>query len=175
MWPLSFIPGKSTNVLRRTSTLQSPSFWRVLRKISQKRRKFQVTLFSLNLLYLIIYSCVPFSGGGFIASSSAFLFSLQNPERAQTIKLQINNTLRAAQSLPLQGPVFGTSDLFICDRANEGLRSFSQPGREYQLPWGIEHSTAEAINLLAGSAYFVPDDMEVFVYESECQPVNTPF
>jgi len=119
--------------------------------------------------------CVPFSGGGFIASSSAFLFSLQNPERAQAIKLQINNTLRAAQSLPLQGPVFGTSDLFIGDRANEGLRSFSQPGREYQLPWGIEPSTAEAINLLAGSAYFAPDDVEVFVYEGECQPVNTPF
>lgn len=119
--------------------------------------------------------CVPFSGEGFIASSSAFLFSLQNPERAQAIKLQINNTFRAAQSLPLQGPVFGTSDLFIGDGANEGLRSFSQLGLEYQLPWGIEPSTAEAINLLAGSAYFVPDDVEVFVYQGECQPVNTPF
>lgn len=140
-----------------------------------RKTKISNHLFSLNLLYLITYSCAPFSGGGFIASSSAFLFSLQNPERAEPIKLQINNTLHAAQSLPLQGPVFGTSDLFIGDRANEGLRSFSQLGREYQLPWGIEPSTAEAINLLAGSAYFVPDDVEVFVYEGECQPVNTPF
>ena len=140
-----------------------------------KKTKISNHLFSLNLLSLIIYLCVPFSGGGFIASSSAFLFSLQNPERAELIKLRINNTLRAAQSLPLQGPVFGTSDLFIGDRANEGLRSFSQLGREYQLPWGIEPSTAEAINLLAGSAYFVPDDVEVFVYEGECKPVNTPF
>ena len=37
----------------------------------------------------------------------------------------------------------------------------------------MEPSTAEAVNLLAGSAYFVPDDVEVFVYEGECQPVNT--
>lgn len=140
-----------------------------------KKTKISNHLFFFKSSLFNYYSCAPFSGGGFIASSSAFLFSLQNPERAQAIKLQINNTLRAAQSLPLQGPVFGTSDLFIGDKANEGPRSFSQLGREYQLPWGMEPSTAEAVNLLAGSAYFVPDDVEVFVYEGECQPVNTPF
>ena len=142
--------------------------------IPKKTKNFKSPFFLKSSIFNYLLEC-SFSGGGFIASSSAFLFSLQNPERAEPIKLQINNTLRAAQSLPLQGPVFGTSDLFIGDRANEGLRSFSQLGREYQLPWGIEPSTAEAINLLAGSAYFVPDDVEVFVYEGECKPVNTPF
>ncbi|KAL9958731.1 hypothetical protein ACROYT_G035785 [Oculina patagonica] len=112
-----------------------------------------------------------------LTSSSAFLFSLQNPEYPEPIKLDINTSYintsgQAARSDLFRGPVFGDGDLFINDSANEGIYSYSNPGHVYQLPDGIEPYTAAADNLLAGSAYFIPDDIEVFAYEVPHFPVN---
>ena len=69
--------------------------------------------------------------------------------------------------------MFGAGDLFISNKANEGITSFSKLGHVYQLPLGIEPLTADAANLLAGSAYFIPDDIEVFVYEGKCAMVSS--
>ena len=107
-----------------------------------------------------------------MTSTSAFLFSLQNPEYSDPFKLEIhtseiNNITSAATSHPSRGPVFGAGDLFINDAGNGGIYSYSNLGQIYELPPGIEPSTAAADNLLAGSAYFIPDDVEVFVYEGE--------
>ena len=107
-----------------------------------------------------------------MTSSSAFLFSLQNPEYPEPIKLAINTSVmntskQAAKSDPLLGPAFGNGDLVISDAANTGIFSYSKLGQTYLLPLGVEPSTAAAHNLLAGSTYFIPDDIEVFAYEGE--------
>jgi len=46
--------------------------------------------------------------------------------------------------------------------AAENLDSKSNPGSDYQLPSGVTSGSADAVNLLAGSEYFVPENMEVF-------------
>lgn len=98
-----------------------------------------------------------------MTSSTAFLFSLQNPEYLQPVKLEINASsinrgAIAALSDPLLGPVFGDGDLVISDMASTGIFSYSKLGRTYLLPDGIDPNTAAAHNLLAGSANFIPDE-----------------
>ena len=72
----------------------------------------------------------------------------------------------AASSNQSTGPIFGMNDLHIGDKANVGLRSFSDLGRGFQLS-RHSASSVEARNFLAGSYYFIPDDIEVFSYEGE--------
>lgn len=107
-----------------------------------------------------------------MTSSTAFLFILQNPEYLQPVKLEINASsinrgAIAALSDPLLGPVFGDGDLVISDMANTGIFSYSKLGRTYLLPDGIDPNTAAAHNLLAGSANFIPDEIEIFAYEGK--------
>lgn len=76
-----------------------------------------ITMYRI-VTYFFLFACCFLSGEQNLTSSSAFLFSLQNPEYFTPIKLAINtseptNQLQAARSLLLHGPVFGADDLFI--------------------------------------------------------------
>ena len=107
-----------------------------------------------------------------LTSSSAFLFSLQNPEFAAPFKLEINtseptNHLQAAQS-SCTGPSIRQSRCFHKRQSQRRPYLFSKLGQVYQLPQGVNPSTSAAENLLAGSAYFIPDDVEVFVHKGDC-------
>ena len=140
---------------------QRHHIWTLLQWITSSLKFF--FYYSLNFFYL---------GERNLTSSTAFLFSLQNPEYLQPVKLEINASsinrgAIAALSDPLLGPVFGDGDLVISDMASTGIFSYSKLGRTYLLPDGIDPNTAAARNLLAGSANFIPDEIEVFAYEGK--------
>ena len=99
---------------------------------------------------------------GFKGSTSSFLFSLINYDGKPAAKLPIQNSARAIYNSPSHGPWFGTSDLVISDMAGDNLNSSSRPGATYNLPSGVTSGSVDAVNLLAGSEYFVPDIMEVY-------------
>lgn len=82
-------------------------------------------------------------------SSAGLKFDLQDPSKA------IYNN----QS---HGPCFGDGDLHISDMAAKNFKSSSRLGTSYHLPGDITTGSVEAVNLLAGSEYFMPDELEVF-------------
>ena len=108
-----------------------------------------------------------------MTSVSSFLFSLKNVDNLEPFKMDVNISRRgvAAWNNRSTGPIFGLNDLYIGDHANSGLHSFSDLGHGYQFPGNLSTqyltSSSEARNILAGSYYFIPDDIEVFSYEGE--------
>lgn len=103
-----------------------------------------------------------------LTSVTSFLFTLKNYEGVSPRKIDVKLSQRdvAASSNRSTGPIFGLNDLHIGDNANVGLHSFSDLGHGYQFTT-YSASSVEARNFLAGSYYFIPDDIEVFNYEGE--------
>lgn len=107
-----------------------------------------------------------------MSSEFAFLFSLINPEGCPPFKLKIKPgfTSKAAQSNSHSGPVFGLNDLYLGDVF------FSDLGQAYDLSniscivsSNGTNIQERARHLLAGSYYFVPDEIEVFEYVGKCR------
>lgn len=99
---------------------------------------------------------------GFKKSSTSFLFTLENMDGTAGVKLNVQDTSKAIYSDPSYGPCFGDGDLVISDMAGKSLNSSSRLGTSYSLPNAIISGSVDAVNLLAGSEYFMPDDLEVF-------------
>ena len=78
------------------------------------------------------------------------------------VKLDVQDTSKAIYNNPSYGPCFGDGDLVISDMAAENLNSSSRLGASYSLPNAIFSGSIDAVNFLAGSEYFMPDDLEVF-------------
>ena len=99
---------------------------------------------------------------GFKNSSTSFLFTLENMDGTAGVKLNVQDTSKAIYSDPSYGPCFGDGDLVISNMADKSLNSSSRLGTSYSLPNAIISGSVDAVNFLAGSEYFVPDDLEVF-------------
>lgn len=57
------------------------------------------------------------------------------------------------------GPTFGGGhDIYIADRANSNINSFTNFGHSYNLPSGAKNK----LTILAGTYHFTPDEVEVF-------------
>ena len=92
------------------------------------------------------------------------MFSLKNPDGCPAFKLNLKTGFenKANKKRPFLGAVFGLDDLHL------GALSFSDLGLAYDIsniscahiPKNI--SREHARKLLAGSYYFVPDEIEVF-------------
>ena len=78
------------------------------------------------------------------------------------VKLDVQDTSKAIYSDSSCGPCFGDGDLVISDMAAKNLNSSSHLGTSYSLPNAIFPGSVDAVNFLAGSEYFMPDDLEVF-------------
>ena len=78
------------------------------------------------------------------------------------MKLDIKNSSRAIHNDPSYGPWFGNGDLIISDMAAYNINSSSNLGEAYSLPDGVTYGSDEAGNYLAGSRYFMPEEVEVF-------------
>ncbi|XP_048583948.1 uncharacterized protein LOC125563127 [Nematostella vectensis] len=104
-----------------------------------------------------------------IEGVDAFLFSLANARGCPPFKLSIRNDSysQAGRHVNTSGPVFGLNDLHL------GPVSFSDLGLAYNLSeLSCDHlalplSREDARNLLAGTFYFTPDEIEVFTYRSK--------
>lgn len=100
----------------------------------------------------------------------SFLFSIVNPAGLEPVKLDIRpgKTDKALWEDPQAGPVFGENDLYIGDNALQSAVSFSDLGHAYELPnSSFGAGTSDARTFLAGSYYFIPDEIEVFRYNGK--------
>ena len=106
---------------------------------------------------------------GYKYNNSAFIFSLVNKENIPLIfehTDEFENIKAVARgsvwSSFRQGPIFGYGhDLSICDRSNIERYSNSRLGNTYTHP-EYPKDTERANSILAGSEFFLVDDIEVF-------------
>ena len=74
----------------------------------------------------------------------------------------MQDTSKAIYNDVSYGPCFGDGDLVISDTAATNVNSSSRLGTSYSLPNAITDGSVDAVNFLAGSEYFMPDNLEVF-------------
>jgi hypothetical protein len=88
----------------------------------------------------------------------AFLFTFK-PGEVAPVELPVTRPVHAIYGNSALGPTFGGGyDLMICSNPHTDRNSYSNLGRNYQLPNG-----ADAKTYLAGSARFLLSELEVFL------------
>jgi hypothetical protein len=97
------------------------------------------------------------SSHGWVASTSAFLFSLVRPSSSVAIKLPLNGTTNQTAMLCNSscGPLFGGSDIGDFSSAN----SFTDLGHTYTLPDGIK----DGKTFFTGAHCFQASEVEVYL------------
>ena len=78
------------------------------------------------------------------------------------MKLDLQDRSKAIYNNQSYGPCFGDGDLVIGDMAAKNFQSSTRLGSSYRLPSGISAGSVNAVNFLAGSEYFIPEELEVF-------------
>jgi hypothetical protein len=106
-----------------------------------------------------------------IPSVSAFLFSINNFANKPPFKMNVNelHIYQALYNDNKKGPVFGP-DLQIGFEEHLKVQRYSisrELGTAYELPQGLDPSSADTQNLFTGSPEFSLDDLEVFYYEGK--------
>ena len=99
---------------------------------------------------------------GYKPCVTSFLFSLVNPSGMGPTKLplKIDKYDKRIYCNRAYGPTFGEGhDLHISSNANSNSDSYSKLNDTYECPPNVNPST-----LLAGSANFVVNELEVFVH-----------
>ena len=104
-----------------------------------------------------IFVCLLGSREGYGYTSNAFVFSISNKEELDPFKI---NNLRwpsyAIWSSSRCGPGFGEDQIIIL--LKEDGTSLARLGIDYPAPAGVQDPNT----ILAGSKYFLPDEVEVF-------------
>ena len=90
---------------------------------------------------------------------NAFIFSLTNGDYNQ-YKMKTKNPSRSIKCSPRFGPIFGDDDIRVADNANKS-ESGSNLGFTFKHPI-YARETNEAKSFLAGSNYFLLDEIEVY-------------
>eukprot|EP01156_Anaeramoeba_ignava_P021480 Anaeramoba_ignava/c19130_g1_i1.p1 GENE.c19130_g1_i1~~c19130_g1_i1.p1 ORF type:complete len:452 (+),score=77.21 c19130_g1_i1:263-1618(+) len=102
-------------------------------------------------------------GNNYILDNNAFLFSLKNPFNQKPQKFAIVNgeEKNAIRYHPERGPKFGYGDLGIGANLQIGWSNF---GRSFQLPQGVQPHSRAAKEFLAGGHSFKVKEVEVFTF-----------
>ena len=74
---------------------------------------------------------------------------------------------KAAKQESQFGPIFGDNDININFQPTLITESSSNLGNSYEFPSELSLTSVERDNLLAGSKYFLVDDLEAFYYEGK--------
>jgi hypothetical protein len=101
------------------------------------------------------------SSSGYVASSSAFLFSLVRPSSSVAVRLPLNgmNNEYAMYCDSSNGPTFGGGhDIDVYDSANTNSNSYTDLGYTYTLSDGIEDGTT----FFTGAPNFQASGVEVY-------------
>ncbi|XP_078344750.1 uncharacterized protein LOC144630294 [Oculina patagonica] len=105
---------------------------------------------------------------GYISSDKAFIFSLKNSRGLPSFKMDLKNNKfdMAAKQQSQFGPIFGDDDIVIHNSARSTAESSTNLDKSYEFPSALSLTSAERDNLLAGTKYFLVDDLEVFYYDA---------
>ena len=118
---------------------------------------------------------------GDIRSKKAFIFSLKNLRGIPPFKMDLksNKLDNAAKQDGAFGPIFGEYDIKIDSLPTAFAKSSTSLDNSYQFPSNLLLTSDERDTLLAGSKYFLVDDLEAFYYGGEarcfilCKATNT--
>lgn len=96
------------------------------------------------------------------AAPNTFMFSLRNKANLPPFRSELlNKSGFATRQYPTYGPTFGRGDdLYI--NANRNGNSYTNFGRTFQTPPGYHADQLKTRQLLAGSYYFTPTEVEVY-------------
>ena len=83
------------------------------------------------------------------------------------MNLKSNKLDKAAKQERESGPIFGENDIIINSQPTLITESSSNLNNSYQFPSELSLTSNERDNLLAGSKYFLVDDMDAFFYEGK--------
>ena len=91
------------------------------------------------------------------------MFSLQNKDNLPPFKAHLYDNEYAIYSYCGYGPTFGGGhDLYIADNPHVNDESCTYFGHSYEPPQDYSYESEETDSLLAGSCYFIPNEIEVF-------------
>lgn len=101
-------------------------------------------------------------GGGYGATTKAFIFSLRNHEGLGPFKSKARHPGRhAIGRYPGFGPTFGHGhDIYIADNANSNNKSYTN--FSYHNDYPVPSAVRDGKTVLAGTYHFTPDEVEVF-------------
>ena len=91
----------------------------------------------------------------------AFIFSISNKEELDPFVSEVRSPDTAIYRWSGSGPVFG-SDIYIVNNANSSSYSEAGLGLSYPVPAAVQ----DRYTILAGTEYFLPDEVEVFYLDS---------
>ncbi len=92
------------------------------------------------------------NNNSWISDSSAFIFSLRRNGTSNNHKLPIIRAEHAIYGVPGYGPTFGGGhDIYIKDRSDIQVGSYSNSGYSYQCPPGYSYGTENTKCFLAGT------------------------
>lgn len=83
------------------------------------------------------------------------------------MNLKSNKLDKAAKQHSQFGPIFGDDDIIINSQPTLITESSSNLDNSYEFPSELSLTSDERDNLLAGSKYFLVDDMDAFYYEGK--------
>ena len=127
-----------------------------------------MTIFFVFIIIIIIIIIIIFilrtfgfseSSGGYIATSEAFIFSLNNNEGLAPFvsKVKKEYSRYAIFRTSYYGPRFGF-DVYINDDADSNSEARARLGYRYSVPPAVK----DQYTVLAGTWRFSPDEVEVF-------------
>ena len=101
------------------------------------------------------------SSCGYTYASKAFLFSLDNKDGYNPVKLtQYQHQQYAMYHCSSYGPTFGSGhDIHISDNSMGNSGSYTRCGNTYSVPSGY---SAGSCGFFTGGNHFTPSDIEVF-------------
>lgn len=126
-------------------------------------------LININLTVgsVSIFCKTVFSGAdGYIKSNHAFIFTLKNLRGIAPFKMDLESDKsdHAATQSSTFGPIFGENDINVHSLPAGSAESFTSLNNSYKFPSSLALSIDERDSLLAGSKYFIVDDLEAFYY-----------
>lgn len=83
------------------------------------------------------------------------------------MNLKSNKLDKAAKQQSQFGPIFGDDDIIINSQPTLITESSSNLDNSFEFPSELSLTSDERDNLLAGSKYFLVDDMDAFYYEGK--------
>jgi hypothetical protein len=96
-----------------------------------------------------------------VSDEKAFLFTLMDANKSKPHQLGVKQDMYTkALFMDTSGPCWGLG-MDLCINLNSRQLSYSNPGRCYSLPIGIEFMSPAALNLFAGS----PTDWDIIEVE----------
>ena len=122
---------------------------------------FFVFFFIIIILFILCTFGFSESSGGYIATSEAFIFSLNNNEGLAPFvsKVKKGYSGLAIYRHSYYGPRFG-DDVFIVDNADSNSNSWSVARLVYF--YSVPPAVQDPLTVLAGTERFSPDEVEVF-------------